>query len=117
MNSPNYRDFYPKALIPIGLNDQRLLLESYPVHVEPPADATHWLVALEGELAQASTEYYHWKICIYPCDLDGTYDWEKPYYASPAHDCIHKAFDSASTLEAFGRNDELCTTAIQEKIS
>ena len=47
MKTPNYHDFYQKALIPIGFNDLIALKEfkSY----EFDSSSTHWLIAVEGE--------------------------------------------------------------------
>jgi hypothetical protein len=115
MNSPNYRDFYPKALLPIGSNDYILINTNDSTQIEPPS--THWLIALEGEKSPQEKEYYYWKVSIYPSNSEGTFDFRKPYFSSTLHDCIHKAFESARILEFHGQNDELCSPATLEKIS
>ena len=52
MKTPNYHDFYQKALIPIGLNDLMALNESESTYSYSPS--THWLIAVEGvQLPQA----------------------------------------------------------------
>lgn len=108
MHFSTYREFYQKALIPIGAKDRSSLLE-----VE---SLTHWLIAIEGR-PRAEDEYYLWEVAIYPADLEGSFNWHKPLYKSSLYDSIDNANKAAKNLEHFSRNDELSSINIQEKIS
>lgn len=114
MNFPNYRNFYQKALILIGSNDHTILNGDYSAQV---GTSTHWLIALEGEIAPQAKEYYYWKVNIYPSNSEGTFDYLKPFLTTILHDSIDKAIESARRLELHGHKGELCSPDILEKIS
>ncbi|XJZ28302.1 hypothetical protein ACF5W4_05775 [Bacillota bacterium Lsc_1132] len=116
MSYPNFRDFYQKALIPIGNND-RTVFSSEDVSF-PPLLSTHWLIALEGELKpEQSRDYYYWKVSIYSANADGTFNWDQAFYTSPGIDSIDEAIELARTFETYSKNDELHISNLQEKIS
>lgn len=116
MHFPNHRDFYQKALIPIG-NRDRSAFNVGAVTEHPPL-FTHWLIALEGELKpQQPREYYHWKVSIYPANGDGAFNWNRVYYSSQGMDSIDQAIELARTIETYSTNDELHSSNLQEKIS
>ncbi len=69
MKTPNYHDFYQKALIPIGFNDRTELEKSDVAYSYSPA--THWLIAVEGEQLPQAKIYFHWKVSIYPANSEG----------------------------------------------
>ncbi|MEH7334826.1 hypothetical protein V7161_19475 [Neobacillus drentensis] len=115
MKTPNYHDFYEKALIPIGLNDLNFLKDTE-AHcpVSPP---THWLIAVEGvQLAQEKI-YYHWKVSVYPADCEGDFNWKTPYYCSANMESIDSAIAFASSLVSSSKRDELTSSTKLEKIS
>src|SRR5574342_282385 len=116
MNQPNYREFYPKSLIPIGNND-RNALRSFQNLVDESFQATHWLIALQGSVKQLPDEYYHWQVCLYPTDLEGTYSWNKPYFISNFINSIDEAIEFSRELEIYGRDDAIISSNLQEKIS
>ena len=115
MKTPNYHDFYEKALIPIGLNDQLSLKESEAINPDSPS--THWLIAVEGVQITQPKIFYHWKVSVYPADGDGDFNWKKPYYCSTNMKLIDDAIALASSLAASSKKDELATVTLLEKIS
>lgn len=115
MKTPNYHDFYQKALIPIGVNDLLALQESKSSY--PNSPATHWLIAVEGVQLPQTKIYYHWKVSIYPADCDGDFNWKMPYYCSPNMEFIDQANAIASSLVTASKNDNLSSAALLEKIS
>ncbi|HEY2420311.1 MAG TPA: hypothetical protein VGI04_02790 [Neobacillus sp.] len=114
MKTPNYHDFYQKALIPIGLNDLMVFQASEPFLFSP--SSTHWLIAVEGVQLPQAKIYYHWKVSIYPADCDGDFNWKKPFYCSPAIVSIDDANDLAREFITHSQNDQLYTNTLQEKI-
>ncbi|WP_042374405.1 hypothetical protein [Neobacillus jeddahensis] len=115
MKTPNYHDFYEKALIPIGLNDMRSLQESdaYTSRLEQ----THWLIAVEGVQLPQPKIYYQWKVSIYPANAEGDFNWKKPFYCSTNMKLIDEAISLASTIVSSSQKDELTSTTLLEKIS
>jgi hypothetical protein len=113
MNFPNYRDFYQKALIPIGSADQTELTSA---EFDFQSFSTHWLIALEGELATKPNEYYHWKVKIFPSNSEGTFNWNKPFYTSTEFKSFDTAIEVSRTFESYSKNDQIHTTNLQEKI-
>lgn len=115
MKTPNYHDFYQKALIPIGFNDIRVLkdIESY----DFDSTLTHWLIAVEGEQLPQSKIYFFWKVSIYPSNVDGDFNWRKPFYCSPMMESIDSAHELACSLVTSSKLDQLSTINLQEKIS
>lgn len=110
MHNPYYREFYQKAIVPIGINDRMALQET-------ATQSSHWLIALEGQPSAPESEFYHWKVSIYPSDEEGSFNCSQPAYCSPMHDCFHSAVDTARSFEAYSKNDEIYSAFIQEKIS
>jgi hypothetical protein len=115
MRTPNHHDFYPKDLIPIGLNDLMAFNESDKQHSD--STATHWLIAVEGVQLSQQKIYYHWKVSIYPADNEGDFNWKVPFYASPAVESIDHAIKLAGSFEILGKKDHLYSLCLQEKIS
>lgn len=115
MNNPNYRDFYQRALIPIGLKDKAVLTESITNHSDPYLFSTHWLIAIEAVLCTKAKEYYHWKVSIYPSDSEGSYLWNHAFYCSSPMESLDRVIELAQAYEAYSRNDEL-HSALHEKI-
>jgi hypothetical protein len=117
MNQPDYRDFYPKSLIPIGINDSNAL-QSIQGHTDDTFQATHWLIALQGKIKYVSNdEYYQWQVYLFPADVEGSYTWQKPYFVSRSFESLEQAIEVSSELELFGRDDAVISSNIQEKIS
>jgi hypothetical protein len=115
MNQPDYRDFYPKSLIPIGINDRKALY-SMQLITDDTFQATHWLVALQGKVTFFSAEEYcQWQVYLFPADVEGTYSWEKPFYVSNCYESIERAIDISCELEVYGRDDAIIASNIQEK--
>ena len=115
MKTPNYHNFYQKALIPIGLNDLILLKESDSSYLDLPF--THWLIAVEGEQLPQPKIYFKWKVSIYPADCDGDFNWKKPFYCSPIMLSMDSAHELACSLVKSSKQDELLSLNLQEKIS
>jgi hypothetical protein len=115
MKTPNYHDFYEKALIPIGCNDLESLQNSNAYN--PALPFTHWLIAVEGVQLPQPKIYYHWKVSIYPATNDGDFNWKTPYYCSPNMELIDYAITLASTLAEKSKKDELSSISLLEKIS
>lgn len=116
MNQPDYRDFYPKTLIPIGANDKQAL-ESMQLITEPAFKATHWLVALQARVKSYSEESYHWQVYLFPADTEGSYSWGKPYLVSNYFDTLDQALEISNELETYGRDDSIISSNYREKIS
>jgi hypothetical protein len=116
MNQPDYRDFYPKSLIPIGLNDQMKLKRLQNIN-DGTFQATHWLVALQGVSKSPDLELFQWQVYVFPADLEGSYTWEQPFYVSNLVDSLEKAIELSSELEVFGRDDAILSSNIKEIIS
>jgi hypothetical protein len=108
MHFSSYREFYHKALIPMGENDRTSLL---------PVDSslTHWLIALEGQ--PRADDYYLWEVSIYPADVEGCFNWHSPLYKSSLYDSIDGAYKAAQVLEQFSKKDELSSINFNVKIS
>lgn len=115
MQTPNYRDFYQKALIPIGFNDRKSLKESELELYGVPC--THWLIALEGEQLPQPEEYFHWKVSIYPSNSDGAFPWRRPIYTTENIEGFDQAIELARVLETYTKKDEFNSEYLQEKIS
>jgi hypothetical protein len=115
MKTPNYHDFYERALIPIGLNDLESLHGSVAYCSDSPH--THWLIAVEGVQLPQLKIYYHWKVSIYPATDEGDFDWKAPYYCSPNMELMDSAITLASTLAELSKTDELSSACLLEKIS
>lgn len=115
MKTPNYHDFYQKALIPIGFNDLLALKEFKSYEFDSPS--THWLIAVEGEQLSQPTIYYHWKVSVYPSNCDGDINWKKPFYCSPIMESMESAHDIACSFVSLSKQDQLSNLNLQEKIS
>ncbi len=115
MKTPNYHDFYQKALIPIGIKDLAALKKSSAFC--PDSAAVYWLIAVEGVQLQQPKIYYHWKVSIYPADCEGDFNWKKPFYCSSNMELIDQANILASSLVSSGKNDKLSSSVLLEKIS
>jgi hypothetical protein len=117
LSCPIYEDFFPKALIPIGLNDQSMLSELTLIPAQLPEIVTHWLIALEGEIIPQQNKYYHWKVSIYPSNINGSFVWDQACYTSPYMLSMDDAVEVARTLESICKNDEFLSKYLLEKIS
>ncbi|MDR4946187.1 hypothetical protein [Neobacillus cucumis] len=115
MKTPNYHDFYEKALVPIGHKDLISLQKSDAYCPEKPFN--HWLIAVEGVLLPQPQIYYHWKVSIYPATDEGDFNWKNPYYCSPNMESMDYANTLASTLVQSSKKDELSSITLLEKIS
>ncbi|WP_442599284.1 hypothetical protein [Neobacillus sp. D3-1R] len=115
MNQPDYRDFYPKSLIPIGVNDQAAL-ELIPSYTKS-FQATHWLVALQAKVKPESEETYHWQVYLFPTDLEGSYTWSNPLLISKFVNSIDEALEMSNELETYGRDDSIISSKYIERIS
>jgi hypothetical protein len=113
MNQPDYRDFYPRSLIPIGYNDRDKLKRLQNIN-DDAFQATHWLVALQGVPKSPDFELFQWQVYVFPADLEGTYSWEQPFYVSNLVDSIEKAIELSCELEVFGRDDAILSSNIKE---
>lgn len=114
MNVANFRDFYQKAIIPIGLNDLYQFKETSGHNYSIP---THWLIALEGQLNDGENEFYTWIVSIYPSDSNGSFTWNTSCYTSSIYHCIHKAYEHASKLERSGKDGQLFSSNNKEDVS
>ncbi|MFE8698020.1 hypothetical protein ACFYKT_16890 [Cytobacillus sp. FJAT-53684] len=114
MNGPNYKDFYQKALIPIGSND---LIHFKELTAYEHANHSHWLIALVGELKDIEKEFYSWKVTIYPSDMSGSFSWNNTCYTSLNFDCFHQAYNHAKNIEKYGKEDQLYPLNIRENVS
>lgn len=115
MKTPNYHDFYQKALTPIGVNDLLALQESEHIRFDSPS--THWLIAVEGLQLPQQKIYYHWKVSIYPADCEGDFNWRKPFYCSQPMESMDSANTLASSFVKLSKLDNLSSLNLQEKIS
>lgn len=114
MKTPNYHDFYQRALIPMGINDLMTLEKSEAYNSNSPS--THWLIAVEGVQLQQPKIYFNWKVSIYPADCEGDYTWKKPFYCSPIMECMDDAISLANSFVGPSQSDELCSSILLEKI-
>jgi hypothetical protein len=115
MKTPNYHDFYQKALLPIGVNDLLALQESE--HYRFDSSSTHWLIAVEGVQLPQPKIYYHWKVSIYPADAEGDFNWRKPFYCSQAMESMDIVNNLAMSFVQSSKLDQLSSLNLQEKIS
>lgn len=104
---PNFKEFYQKGLVPIGAKDKDFLLSA-----DNQTEATHWLIAVEGEQDDQLNEQYRWKVSMYLSDNFGSFISRQPYYSSTEIPSVHTAFDKAAELEFTSRNDSLTTTEL-----
>ncbi|WP_108670174.1 hypothetical protein [Peribacillus acanthi] len=109
----NYRDFYQRGIIPIGLEDSKKFAD---LNTEE-LFATHWLVALEGDPESVNSEFYLWKVVVYPTNQLGEFDYTKPYYTSSYHHSFDTAIDLARSIENTALSDTLVQSYFQQKIS
>jgi hypothetical protein len=115
LKTPNYHNFYQKALIPIGLQDLMSLQESKAYNYDSPS--THWLIAVEGVQLPQPKIYYHWKVSIYLADCEGDFNWKKPYFFSGNMKLIDHANEFASSLVVSIKKDELSSATQLEIIN
>lgn len=116
MNFENHRDFYQKALLPIGLTDFSELKRSA-FNANHQQLTTHWLIALDGEPSTNSKEIFHWKVKVYPSNSEGAFKWNNPFCTSSALDSFDKAIELARSYEEYSRNDQLIATKLQNRIN
>ncbi|WP_042455917.1 hypothetical protein [Neobacillus dielmonensis] len=114
MKTPNYHDFYQVALVPIGMNDLKVLKESDSCSGR---NYTHWLIAVEGVQLPDPKIYFHWRVTIYPADCEGDFNWQRPYFVSTASESMDIAIKLASNLVSSSKNDSLIFSTKLEKIS
>jgi hypothetical protein len=100
---PNFREFYQRALIPIGENDRLSALKGS-LNLD---SCSHWLLALEGNEVDQYTGVYHWKVVIYPAKTNGHCNYELPYFVSTLFNTFNTAIDSIRDLEKLARDDQL----------
>lgn len=103
---PSYREFYQRALILIGEND-RSSVRAKEANGEVDDFLTHWLIALEGNEANAQSDIYHWKVMVYPANTKGSFKYDNPYLVSPHYQSFHEAVDYIRELETFAKEDQL----------
>jgi hypothetical protein len=115
MKTPNYHDFYQKALVPIEANDLMSLKETDAY--DPDSSFTHWLIAVEGVQLPQSKIYFHWKVSVYPATNEGDFNWKKPYYCSANMALMDWANALASSLVKSSKKDQLSSATVLEKIS
>jgi hypothetical protein len=115
MKTPNYHDFYQKALVPIGFNDIRTLKEFETYDNATPF--THWLIAVEGEMLTQPNIYFLWKVSIYPANAEGDFNWKKPFYCSPIMESMDSAHELACSMVTSSKLDQLSSLNLIEKIS
>jgi hypothetical protein len=115
MKTPNYHDFYQKALVPIGFNDIRTLKEFETYDNDSPF--THWLIAVEGEMLTQPNIYFLWKVSIYPSNSEGDFNWKKPFYCSPIMESMDSAHELACSMVTSSKLDQLSSLNLIEKIS
>ncbi|MBB6443653.1 hypothetical protein [Bacillus benzoevorans] len=107
MNQINFSDFYQKALIPMGKNEQKRSVQIDKDWRAAPLTITHFLIAIEGKAETTDAEKYHWKVSIYLADSEGSFYSEKPIYHSEYYKSIHCAFSAARKLEEAGKAGHL----------
>lgn len=98
MYYPNYLEFYQKALIPIGANDQKsLLMKGIPVD----SDSSHWLIALDGNPVKKKRRayIYTWRVAIFQVNSEGYCLLKQPYYVSESYHDFEEAYEEAKELE------------------
>jgi hypothetical protein len=117
LSCPIYEDFYPKALIPIGRNDQSMLSELKISPTKLPEFVSHWQIALEGEVIPNQNKFYHWKVSIYPSNKDWSFVWDEAIFSSSYLLSVDEAMQLAKTLENHCKSDELFSKYLLEKIS
>lgn len=98
--SPNFSDFYCKAIIPMSKKSKALFLEEMEGNSIAWTDATHWLIAIEGIIPQEKDAFFQWKIVVFPARKDGTYQtFEIPYYESTLFPTIDSALQHTEVKE------------------
>lgn len=113
---PNFKEFYQKALIPVGEHDQQLLLQSRKEKNESDTITTHWLIALEGDVIKKGSEMYHWKVVVYPSTLNGAITCKKPFFISPFFKTMYEAIDFSREIERQATADILTTNQLNVNI-
>ncbi len=103
---PNYREFYPKSFIPMGEKDRTTLFKAFSKEKEKLLLVTHWLVALEGSPIHKDSEIYHWKVVVYPSNVEKVFYYEYPHFISSPIHSFHDAMSSAKEIEAQIKADE-----------
>ncbi|MFB6466999.1 hypothetical protein ACE38V_09255 [Cytobacillus sp. Hz8] len=94
-----YKEFYQKALLPIGKKDQQTL--------ESKSSATHCLIAVEGYEDSKKKGYYHWRVTVYPASSDGNFKSSKPFFSSDQYVTFTDAMEGAKQFMEDGENDQL----------
>lgn len=109
MYCPNYREFYQKALIPIGIYDLNAFTNHSP-------DDSHWLFALDGHF-QEKAKFYTWRVVIFQTNCDGYIFLKEPFYVSQNYKSFHSAYEIVKELEEYGRKDMLAMINLQNQMN
>lgn len=110
---PNFREFYQKALLPIGELDKQVFHHTFHGDHEQLTFATHWLVALEGNPVQKNSEKYHWQVLVYPSNIDGVFHYKYPHFVSEYMNTMDHAIELARELENRAKNEGICHCSCQ----
>jgi hypothetical protein len=104
--SINFTDFYQKPLIPIGVNDSLLdqMASSF-------GHSTHWLIVLTGSQKEKGSDWYHWRVVVFPSDSLGCVNYSVPYFVSPFIELFNDAYEYAKQLETMAFQDQLVSVA------
>lgn len=108
----NFKEFYPKAIIPISEEDRNVL-----EGLSNASNLTHWLIVIEGKAINSSSEKYVWQISMYPSNSSGSHYIMQPFYTSPPFDTISKALEKAKELKWLGIRNQLCLNYLFDKTS
>ncbi|ANB59787.1 hypothetical protein [Anoxybacteroides amylolyticum] len=97
---PNFEEFYPIAVIPMGESDRATFHEMW---TKGGATATHWLIALEGIPLD---HVYHWKVIVYPASTTVAFYFDCVRFSSPPLCSFHEASSLASDIKLQIKTDE-----------
>ncbi|OLO29021.1 hypothetical protein BTR23_16745 [Alkalihalophilus pseudofirmus] len=103
---PNFGEFYQKPLVPIGENDRILALEKLP-NTELHEGFSHWLIALEGTEISQNSNFYQWRVLVYPAKKCGQFECFHPYFVSAYFPTMDDALTFTKEIEKRASQDQI----------
>lgn len=102
---PNFEEFYPIDVVPMGENDRATFIETFSNSKE--TTYTHWLIALEG--TSTNLGIYHWNVIVYPANDTTVFYFDYLRFSSPPLCSFHEAALLANDIKTQIKIDEFLT--------
>ncbi|WP_070120363.1 hypothetical protein [Bacillus marinisedimentorum] len=90
---PNFKEFYGKAVVPMGVHDHEAFIRKFGESV-----STHWYIAVEG--IDIPGEKIKWRVVVYPAaDNGATWDYAASHYETVPVNSLDEALETARKIE------------------